>query len=483
MFKKKTSWLTVVQALLLLASLASVRAVCPPKFGNCYVLPPEDEWNRPIDTDPVDYMSECTLEHIATTMRSNGDINAGYSKAMLRLDAGVEPDDTYGMAYNIVGLGGDAAPALTKIFFNSSVDNFQHQSDWYWQNGTYATGALGESVYEGQQAYFRFPKGMAIEGWGGSITTDATDGDRHGIVLDAGRCMLYEAWSVERNADSYTLVNTAVFNLSKTLPQRPNTWTSGDAAGLPIFPGVLRYEEIEEGEINHALRFTIKTVQRAFSSPATKGGTTTNTLQAYYGARFRLKESFVISGYSADTRVLLRALKKYGLVLADQGSTAYITANNHPGFGDNLLSELNQGQAGNSMRIPFDSTAWEMVQSPFPIIYSYSRPSTIECNGITSNPSTFTPTWEPDCELDGPSGSSPPTPTAPSSPSTSPSSSNPSTTPSGSNPSTTPSGSPPSSSPSGSSPTSESPSSVAFNPFSWNLLLVLSLLMMAAASI
>jgi len=343
-------------------------------------------------SDPVDYMSNCTLDHIATTMIWSVDAGHGYTSAMMRLDAGVIPSDTYGMPYNVSLV----APSLYPIFFNSTVAVYQDQSDWFLANGTLVNGGVSSSLYS--PAYLPFPVGMAIEGWGGSPTTDPTSGDRHAIFVDAYNCMLYESWSTERNPNSYTVANTAAFDLRKTLPSRPDTWTSADAAGLPIYPGILKYAEIQSGAIEHALRFTIQTVQNAKAFPATKGGTSTNPLEAYYGARFRLRAGFNIAGYSADTQVLLKALKKYGLILADQGSSAFITTENNPGFGIDMLNELNVGSAGpTSTRIAFTKDNWEMVQNPGPITYGYSPAPSPTCNSATGNAAPFTPSFTPSC--------------------------------------------------------------------------------------
>lgn len=276
------------------------------------------------------------------------------------------------------------------------------------------------------------------------------------IVFDTSTCTLTETYSTVRSSNAYSVANSAIFNTSKVLPQRPAGWTSADAAGLPIFPGILKYAEVQAGSINHALRFTIPTVQNAYAAPASKRGTSSNTLEAYYGARFRLKSSFDDTSYSADSKVLIQALKTYGLMLADQGSASFITAENNAGFDNGLLDDFNSGRAGSSKRIAFTKDNWEMVQVPGAtgIVWPLGKPSTgLTCNGVTKNPAVYTPSFNPSCPT-LPSSS-------PSAPSSTPKSSTPSATPSATpRSSTTPtSTSNPSSSPSSSStPTNDNPS-------------------------
>src|SRR5262249_32600204 len=108
--------------------------------------------------------------------------------------------------------------------------------------------------------------------------------------------------------------------------QRPFTWTSADAAGLPIFPGLVRYDEVVSGAINHAIRFTVPTSQRAFILPATHwASTTTDPNAPPMGLRLRLKASFSIASFPADDQVILTAIKKYGIILADNGSAMFIS--------------------------------------------------------------------------------------------------------------------------------------------------------------
>jgi hypothetical protein len=150
-------------------------------------------------------------------------------------------------------------------------------------------------------------------------------GDRHVLVLDNNNCWLYELYSAYPNTASWDAGSAAVWDLTAD-EQRPYTWTSADAAGLPIFPGLARYDEVAAGQINHALRFTLQSSQAAFIPPASHwAANSTNSLAAPMGMRLRLKASFDISSFSAANQVILTALQKYGMIMADNGSSMYIS--------------------------------------------------------------------------------------------------------------------------------------------------------------
>ncbi len=150
-------------------------------------------------------------------------------------------------------------------------------------------------------------------------------GDRHVLVLDSNNCWLYELYSSYPNATSWNAASAAVWDLTAD-EQRPYTWTSADAAGLPVFPGLARYDEVAAGAIHHALRFTLQSSQAAFTPPATHwASNSTESLAAPMGMRLRLKAGFDISGFSAANQVILAALKKYGMIMADNGSSMYIS--------------------------------------------------------------------------------------------------------------------------------------------------------------
>jgi hypothetical protein len=150
-------------------------------------------------------------------------------------------------------------------------------------------------------------------------------GDQHVLVLDNANCWLYELYSASPSGTSWNAGSAAVWDLTAN-EQRPYTWTSADAAGLPIFPGLARYDEVAAGQISHALRFTLQSSRAAFVPPASHwAANSTNASAAPMGMRLRLKASFDISGFSSANQVILAALKKYGMIMADNGSSMYIS--------------------------------------------------------------------------------------------------------------------------------------------------------------
>ncbi len=167
---------------------------------------------------------------------------------------------------------------------------------------------------------YPIPPNAPIEG--GSQST----GDRHVLVIDRDNCVLYEVYSAYPQSDgSWQAGSGAIFPLNSN-KLRPETWTSADAAGLPIFAGLVRYDEVAAGEIRHAIRFTVPETQRAYLWPARHfASSLTGAQYPPMGARFRLKASVDISGFSPTNQVILRALKKYGMLLADNGSSWYIS--------------------------------------------------------------------------------------------------------------------------------------------------------------
>lgn len=179
------------------------------------------------------------------------------------------------------------------------------------------------------------PANAPIEGGSGS------SGDRHVLVLDNSNCFLYELYNSSVNGDgSWNADSTAVWDLlGSANAQRPYTWTSADAAGLPILPGLVRYDEVAAGKIQHAFRFTLPRTRAAFTPPASHWAATSSDPSAPpMGMRLRLKSSYDISGFSANMQVILTAMKKYGLILADNGSALYVTGASDSRWGSDLDS-------------------------------------------------------------------------------------------------------------------------------------------------
>jgi hypothetical protein len=258
--------------LLLLGSFLSfAQAPCP-------VLPANNVWNTPIDQLPVHANSSAWITTIGPTKTVHADFGSGLYNG-----------GPIGIPYIVVP---GSQPMYPATF------TYADESD----PGPYAV-----------------PLNAPIEG--GSTST----GDRHAISIDTGNCTLYELYAAYPQTNSWQAGSGAIFNLlSNTL--RPSGWTSADAAGLPIFPGLVRYEEVAAGAINHAIRFTVPQTQRAFLWPARHyASTLTGTQYPPMGARFRLKATYDISGFSAANQVILRAMKKYGMLLADNGSAWFIS--------------------------------------------------------------------------------------------------------------------------------------------------------------
>lgn len=261
-----------------LAGLAGLAVAQTPLIGSCTVLPADNIWNTRIDQLPVSPSSAAWVTTIGPAKFIHPDFGSGnYNGAPI------------GIPYVTVPGTQTKYPATF---------SYQDESD----PGPYA-----------------IPLNAPIEG--GSTST----GDRHAISIDINNCILYEIYAAYPQTANWKGDSGAIFNLlSNAL--RPAGWTSTDAAGLPVFPGLLRYDEVLAGEIRHAIRFTVPQTQAAYVWPARhKASSLTGTQYPPMGARFRLKASFDISGFSAANQVILTALKRYGMMLADNGSSWYIS--------------------------------------------------------------------------------------------------------------------------------------------------------------
>lgn len=150
-------------------------------------------------------------------------------------------------------------------------------------------------------------------------------GDRHVIVVDPVNGKLYEFWQARKTDAGWEASNNATFDL-KTGALRPERWTSADAAGLPIFPAVVRYDECERGMVEHAMRFTVRKSRRAYVLPATHWASqNSDPLLPRMGERFRLRNDFDISGFPPHAQAILKGLKKYGMFMADNGSDWFMS--------------------------------------------------------------------------------------------------------------------------------------------------------------
>jgi hypothetical protein len=188
---------------------------------------------------------------------------------------------------------------------------------------------------ESDKGPFPIPDNMPIEGWPAhylrdrklkGITLDDVqrnklkeEGDRHAIVVDPTNRLLYELFSTRKTDSGWVAAQSSVFDL-KTNKLRPAGWTSADAAGLPIFPAVVRYDELQRGMVEHAMRVTVRRTRRAYVYPARHyASRLTDANLPRMGERIRLRQDYDISGFSPEVQAILKGLKKYGMFVADNG--------------------------------------------------------------------------------------------------------------------------------------------------------------------
>src|SRR5256714_3735762 len=174
----------------------------------------------------------------------------------------------------------------------------------------------------------------------GSDTSIENVSDRHALIINKNTCTLYELFALAGSGSTWTAGSGAIFPLGSNA-LRPLGWTSADAAGLPIFPGLVRWDEVQAGAITHAIRFTAQQSDQSFLWPARhQAGTAANPSLPPMGARFRLKAGYDISHFSSQTQVILRAMQHYRLILADNGSNWFFSGTEDAAWPDSLLSEL-----------------------------------------------------------------------------------------------------------------------------------------------
>ena len=207
------------------------------------------------------------------------------------------------------------------------------------------------------------------------------NGDRHVLVLDRDNCWRYELYhSYPQKGGSWNADSAAVWDLLND-EQRPYTWTSADAAGLPIFPGLARYDEVASGQIKHALRFTLQYSRMAFTPPASHwAANSTNALAAPMGMRLRLKASYDIATFPPQAKVILAALQQYGMIMADNGSSMFVSGDPDNRWNNNDLDSLKQVPASAFEVLLMDPiyTPNNLPQGNAPVISSFSaNPSTI----------------------------------------------------------------------------------------------------------
>jgi hypothetical protein len=191
-------------------------------------------------------------------------------------------------------------------------------------------------TYAAESNRIGYPLGTDTRIEGGAAST----GDRHAVMVDKGTCRLYETFATRHVGTRWYAGSGATWDL-RSDALRPLGWTSADAAGLPILPGLLRYDEVLAGNVDHAVRFTTNVTDRRYVWPARhQAGSVTDPTYPPMGARFRLKAAFPVTGYRPDTQVVLKAMKKYGLVLADNGSPWYFQGSQDTRWPSALIDQL-----------------------------------------------------------------------------------------------------------------------------------------------
>lgn len=242
-------------------------------------------------------------------------------------------------------------------------------SGWrFWRHSSPSCADYGD---ESDPGPYPIPPGAAIEG-GAQFA-----GDRHVLVLDQDNCILYETWSTYPLPNgSWAAGSGAVFDL-RSNALRPSGRTSADAAGLPVLPGLVRSDEVASGEIRHALRFTAPQTRKAFVWPARHHASSLTGLNyPPMGQRFRLKANFEISHFSPTLQVLLRALKKYGMILADNGSSWYISGVPDPRWNnDTFVGELSHVRGSDFEAIDGSSLMSDPDSGETNLILSIPRPT------------------------------------------------------------------------------------------------------------
>ena len=193
-----------------------------------------------------------------------------------------------------------------------------------------------EYADESDRGPYPIPRNVKIEGGRRS------DGDRHALLLDRDDCRLYELFALYPSASGWRAGSGAIWNL-RSNRLRPAGWTSADAAGLPILPGLARFDEVMRGRIDHALRFTVRRTRRAYVYPARHHASdSTDANLPPMGLRLRLKASFRTAGYPRQARIVLEALKRYGMLVADNGSDWYISGAPDPRWSNDQLHTLHR---------------------------------------------------------------------------------------------------------------------------------------------
>jgi hypothetical protein len=275
-------------------ALAPVSKPSPSRQAACPTFPADNYWHADIRSLPVDSRSADWLSNMSSDVDLHPDFGPSYGDG-----------PNYGIPVTTVT--GDHPKVRVRFDYASESDKV------------------------------RYPLGPDTRIEGGRNS----GGDMHAIVIDRARCKLYETWNTQVSGkNTWTAGSGAVWSL-RSNKLRPDTWTSADAAGLPILPGLLRWKEVRDGHVDHAIRFTTDTTSSHHLWPARHDASSTSSW-AYppMGARFRLDPGFSTAGFGAKARVVIKAMKTYGLVLADNGSPWYFQGEQNKHWPTKLVEDL-----------------------------------------------------------------------------------------------------------------------------------------------
>jgi hypothetical protein len=310
-------------------------------------FPADSLWNQDISAAAVDPNSTAIINFIGPSIGLHPDFGAGEYQG-----------STIGIPYLVV----DGSQSMSGINFTAYGD-------------------------ESDPGPMPIPASAPIEGY-----PNPGSGDRHVLVIDNSNCFLYELDSSYANSNgTWNADSAAVWDLQNG-EQRPWTWTSADAAGLAIFPGLIRYDEVASGQIQHAVRFTLQNSQAAFVPPASHwAANSTNPLAAPMGMKLRLKANYDITPFSTNVQVILTALKKYGMIMADNGSSMYLSGTPDDRWDNDDLHNLGQVPASAFEVVQMNPiyTAASVPQGSAPAISSFTANATTVSAG-----STVTLSWQ-----------------------------------------------------------------------------------------
>lgn len=273
------------------AGVEAERAARP--VGGCRLFPANNYWHADVSGLPVHARSTAWLSHMSTGVDLHPDFGPSYGDG-----------PNYGIPITLV----DGSHPKVSVRFRYAA--------------------------ESDRVRYPFGRDTRIEGGRNS------GGDMHAVVIDKSACRLYETWATRVSDGVWSAGSGATWALTSNA-LRPDGWTSADAAGLPILPGLLRWSEVKGGRVNHAIRFTTNVTSTHHVWPARHdAGSQTSWNYPPMGARFRLKASFSSAGFGTGAKTVIAAMKRYGLVLADNGSPWYFQGERNPNWPETLIEQL-----------------------------------------------------------------------------------------------------------------------------------------------